>query len=351
MAEQVPRIITTMNTVKTERSHTQRKYSLATALLENSPLGIEDAARLVLELQEALGPLARTKNRATLMERMRRLIKAGSDSIQAGEVSVSFTKAAERSLKARANRRPLTLRDLRYYLRRMENCGDFGKRSLRTISVQECRTVLRSTFGSSCHSYRKARAIMHSVFAYGIRQQWCSRNPVTGVDAPEIPETPIEPLSLAAVHRLERAAREPDHRAMQLSLHLMLYCGVRPTEVQRIDPARDIDWKHREVLIRPQTSKTGGGRIVPLRKANRVRRDCRETIPRNWSKKWKALRRAAGFKLWQADVCRHTFASYHAQRFRNLPQLQIEMGHRSCELLRTRYVMPRLGNEAMEFWK
>lgn len=335
-----------MKTIQTEQ-----KSRLADTLLEHSPLGLEDAARLVLEMQEALGASGRIRNRAVLIERMRRLIREGQRALRENECSASFARAAALSLKARAGRRPLTLRDLRYYLRRMSGTDGFGHRSLRCISTAECRAVLRCAFGSSQHSYRKARAIMHSVFAYGQRQGWCSRNPVTGVDAPEIPESPIEPLSIDAVRRLECAARKPDHRAMQLSLHLMLYCGVRPTEVQRIDPARDIDWKHRQVLIRPQTSKTGGGRIVPLRKAQRIRRDCRETIPRNWCNKWKALRREAGFNRWQADVCRHTFASYHAQRFRNLPQLQLEMGHRSCELLRTRYVMARLGNEATEFWK
>lgn len=340
-----------MNTVKTKRTGTTRGRRLASALLENTPLGVEDAARLVLEMQEALGPLARTRSRAVLMQRMRSLILAGQRGMDETDITVSFARAAEGSLQARAGRRPVTLRDLRYFLRRMARAGDFGRRPLRTITTAECRALLRREFGSSQHSYRKARAILHSVFAYGLRQDWCSRNPVDGVDAPEVPECPITPLSLDAVRRLEVTAREPDHRAMQLSLHLMLYCGVRPNEVQRIDPKRDIDWKHREVLIRPHNSKTGGGRIVPLRKANRVRSDCRGTIPRNWLNKWKALRRAAGFGLWQADVCRHTFASYHAQRFRNLPQLQIEMGHRSCDLLRSRYVMARLGKEAKDFWK
>lgn len=339
------------NTVTAKRIGAPRGSRLAAALLEQSPLGLEDAARLVLEMQEALGSLGQTKNRATLMERMRRLIQAGRQGTEGNEMAVSFAAAAEASLRARAGRRPVTLRDLRYYLRRMARAGEFGSRPLRSMTTADCRALLRREFGRSQHSYRKARAIMHSVFAYGLRQDWCSRNPVDGVDAPEVPECPIEPLSMDAVHRLERAAREPDHRAMQLSLHLMLYCGVRPHEVQRIDPARDIDWKHKEVLIRPRASKTGGGRIVPLRKANRVRSDCRGTIPRNWSNKWKALRRAAGFGCWQADVCRHTFASYHAQRFRNLPQLQVEMGHRSCDLLRSRYVMALLGQGATEFWK
>ena len=42
------------------------------------------------------------------------------------------------------------------------------------------------------------------------------------------------------------------------------------------------------------------------------------------------------------DVCRHTFASYHAAYLRNLPELQLEMGHRDASLLMTRYMAPAL---------
>ena len=41
---------------------------------------------------------------------------------------------------------------------------------------------------------------------------------------------------------------------------------------------------------------------------------------------------------WQPDVLRHTFATHHLATFRNYAELQLEMGHRSIELLRTRYI-------------
>ena len=133
---------------------------------------------------------------------------------------------------------------------------------------------------------------------------------------------------------------------MQLSLHLMLYCGIRPTEVSRIDPERDIDWQNQRVVVRPTTSKTGGGRVVPLRKADAI---TVRTIPRRWVQRWHALRCKAGWNQshpWQPDICRHTFATYHAAHFRNLAALQLEMGHRDSALLRTRYVYAGNGTEA-----
>ena len=62
-------------------------------------------------------------------------------------------------------------------------------------------------------------------------------------------------------------------------------------------------------------------------------------------------RRAAGFRHWVPDVCRHTFATYHAAMFRNLPELQLEMDHLDTSLLRSRYMVPASRKDAELFWK
>ncbi len=193
----------------------------------------------------------------------------------------------------------------------------------------------------------KGRVILHSIFAYGIRQEWCDSNPVSRIEVPSIKEKPITPLSVQEVSRLRRICETEAHQSMRFSLHLMLYCGIRPTEVKRLKPS-DICWEEHQVIIRPQVSKTGGGRAVPLRGlGNLTPHDC--AIPRNWERRWQQLRRAAGFTRWVPDVCRHTFASYHAAHFRNLPALQLEMGHRDCSLLRSRYMVPARRSDAAHF--
>jgi len=55
----------------------------------------------------------------------------------------------------------------------------------------------------------------------------------------------------------------------------------------------------------------------------------------------------------QADVLRHTFASYHARQFRNFASLQMDMGHSSLSLLRTRYLnMEGISSrESAAFWQ
>ena len=41
------------------------------------------------------------------------------------------------------------------------------------------------------------------------------------------------------------------------------------------------------------------------------------------------------------DVLRHTYASYFAKRFKDLPRLQLNMGHHDLSLLRSRYINMR----------
>ena len=246
-------------------------------------------------------------------------------------------------------KRERTVTDFRYYCKRLmvRNPG-LAERRERSITSDDCRAYLKAAYGESAAQYRKARAIMSGVFSTAIRHDWCDANPVSRVEAPDVVKKPIELLKPDEAARLEETAHQPEHQDMQLSLHLMLYCGIRPTEVSRIDPERDIDWENQRVVVRPTTSKTGGGRVVPLRKADAV---TVHTIPRRWVQRWWALRKAAGWSKetahpWRQDVCRHTFATYHAARFRNFPALQLEMGHRDSSLLRTRYVYAGKTTEA-----
>lgn len=90
-----------------------------------------------------------------------------------------------------------------------------------------------------------------------------------------------------------------------------------------------------------------------MNKISHFSRFCLILRSEGWNRKWKALRRAAGYRgnKWVPDVCRHTFASYHAAFFRNLPELQLEMGHRDASLLMTRYMAPALKKDAAAFWK
>ena len=321
----------------------------ADRLMQKLPLCATDAARLILECTEELGERIHGLKQTELLVLLRRVMREGVAAIAAAEQTVTFETAAIKSIEARANRRPTTRRDLRHFVRRMLKVEGIPNLPLRRMTATDCRYILDTAFGNSPSSMNKGRAILHSIFAFGIRHEWTDDNPVRRITASSIRETPIRPLTLAQTRKLQATATHTSHRAMRLSLHLMLYCGLRPTEVQRLSPD-DIDWAKRLIFIRPETAKTGGGRFVPLRCRHLLRKeDC--CIPRNWMMRWRNLRHSAGFrKNWIPDACRHTFASYHAAYFRNLTELQLEMGHRDTTLLRSRYVSAVPPEQARLFW-
>lgn len=318
-------------------------------LLGDTGLQWEDAVRLIREGMEELHEMAQRKNRRDMIRLLRRVIQEGARAVRESERTVSFSTAAWGSVEARSGLRAASRRDLRHFVRRMLRVEMAGELSLRRMDTQQCRSILQQAFGRSPSSFQKGRAIMHSIFAFGMRRGWCDANPVQRIEVPRFTEKEISPLSPGEVERLRAAVERPENRDMKLSLFLMLYSGVRPTEVSRLRP-QDIFWDEKHVVIRSRISKTGGGRIVPLRGFREMRRQ-ELVIPRNWFRRWRALRRAAGFIPWSPDVLRHTFASYHASYFRNLPLLQWEMGHRDASLLYSRYVVPTRRAAAALFWK
>ena len=320
----------------------------ANKILKETGLRAEDAARLALECREALGDLASGKNRAALILLLRRAMQEGARVVRNAEQTVTLEEAAWASVEARRHLRPTTRRDLRQFVRRILRVEGAAKYPLREMRTDDCRRILAAAFGSSQSSYEKGRTILHSIFTYGIQREWCDANPVSRIETPRVKEQAILPLTLPEVEQLLATAQMPEFRDMRFSLRLMLCSGVRPAEVERVQP-EDILRREQQLIIRPRTSKTGGGRMVPLRHTAELKAEDYR-IPRNWQRRWKALRRAAGFRHWVPDVCRHTFATYHAAHYRNLPALQLEMGHRDSTLLRTRYTTPMTDRVARQFW-
>ena len=310
-----------------------------------------DAKRLMQELTERIESALGYADKLHLTALIRRVFDKGIQAVKNEERTVSFREAAEASIQARMHRRPSTCRDLRHFVRRLLRVEGVENRPLRDMNSRECRVILEQAFPDSKHSYNKGRAILHSIFAHGQRQEWCSDNPVSRIESRTVSEIEITPLQPEEIKRLENVVQQPAHQSMRLSLHLMLYCGLRPQEVARLQQ-KHIQWEQGRVIVPAACSKTGGGRVVPLRKKERLK-SADISIPRNWKSRWKQLRRAAGFSSdqWVPDVCRHTFASYHAAFFRNLPELQLEMGHRSSDLLRTRYLNLPQVQQAKEYWR
>ena len=313
------------------------------------------ALRLALELVEQSGAGALRGERR--MNHCRQVIRYGAEQRRAAECSVSFARAAESALKQREDRRPRTVAEFASVCRRLlRERPALAQRRINAMGTEECAELLRAVF-PTLRQRRKGRIILHGIFSHAVHRGWCAENPVQHLRLPAPAEAEILPLTLPQLRVLLRAARSPLHRACMPPLGVMLWCGVRPSEVLRLDWS-DIDREERIIVLRPRHSKTGGWRHVPLRPAllawleDYGMQDRGPLCPPDWGRRWKRLREAAGLIPWQQDVLRHTFASYHVKRFRDFAALQSEMGHRSAALLRTRYLSMRglTAEGARLFW-
>ncbi len=313
-----------------------------------------DLLRLGLELAEYAG---RLRGKARL-QRCRELIRLGVETLQQERRSTTLTKAMLAALEERARRRPRTRNEFRAVcLRMLRAAPAFARRSVRSITAADCRRLLESAFHAP-RQRAKGRVILHGLFAFCQKQQWCSSNPVAAISPPPLQEQEVRSLDMSELRRLLTTALRPEHRACMPALGLMLWAGIRPAEVERID-WQDIDWQEKVIALRPRHSKTGGARHVTLHPVLAVwlheagKRQAGALCPRSWARRWQQLREAAGFTAWQQDSLRHSFASYHVKKWHDFPRLQLEMGHRSAELLRTRYLS--MGGitaaQAEQFWK
>ena len=270
-------------------------------------------------------------------------IAAGKEELRRREKTVSFERAIREALETRRNRRKRTLDDFRYIMRRfLKRCEGLSKRRVRSITPAECAAYIRQAFDTP-RQRNKARLILSGVFTTACKRGWCAENPVRKVEPEHIEEKRITILNKEEIERLMSAAEAFDGGSCLAAIAIMLYAGVRPNEVERLRWS-DVRLDDGVICIAPRHSKTGGARHVTIfppleRILKRIRRPGDERIcPPNWRRRRARLHRKAGFRTWQPDVLRHTFATHHLAAFRNYAELQLEMGHRSAEQLRTRYI-------------
>ena len=270
-------------------------------------------------------------------------IAAGEEELRRREKTVTFARAVEEALEARKDRRARTLSDFRGITRRfMRRCKGLATRRMRSISAEECRGYIREAFDTP-RQRNKARLILSGIFSTACKRGWCAENPVRKVEPERLEEKRISILGKEEIGRLMHTAEKFEGGACLAATAIMLYAGVRPNEVERLRWS-DVRLDDGVICIAPRHSKTGGARHVTIfpplaRILQRVRRPGDERIcPPNWRRRRARLHREAGFATWQPDVLRHTFATHHLATFRNYAELQLEMGHRSAELLRTRYI-------------
>lgn len=325
--------------------NTNKLKYVGAALLEGESVTLIQAARLVLEIKEALG------DEICTITRCREVVSLGLNAIKNKHHTVSFGTAAVECLRSKSHRRPRTLTDIRSIIHKLKKSNpELEHTPLRNLSVEERQSILMNTFTTSRQRH-KARLILSGIFSFSVKRGWCDENPILRVDTPFLREQEIPALTLKEVTQLLKACMDEFDGSCVAGAALMIFAGIRPQEVERL-LWENIAIRDGCVILNSKHTKTGGARhvtILPvLAKWLKFCRDKSKPgpgtpiCPKGWTIKWRKIRKKAGWggrkKSWVPDCLRHTYASYHAKHFKDYNLLQMEMGHRSSSLLRTRYL-------------
>ena len=310
-------------------------------LLRGTNISLLDAARIVRNILDALPE----NSSIAPIQFCAKVIEVGKRNIRSKEMR--FSEGFSLYLQAKDNLRSDSIRDIRYLGKRLIRSNPkLSEYNFSEFNVSECEKWLLQTF-STPSQFNKARTMLYGLFEFALRREWCDKNPIKFIEKRKILEKEIIPLTNTQAKSLLKSAKIQKNSECLPAVGLLLFAGIRPQEVRRLK-WKDIDLEEGFITVRSQCSKTGGVRHVEIAPAlkrilTKHKGEEESTIcPSNWRRKWKNIREESGFKgIWVQDVLRHTYASYFAKRFRNLPRLQLNMGHRDLSLLRSRYVNMR----------
>ena len=258
----------------------------------------------------------------------------------------SFEDGFKIYLESKQHLRPDSIRDIRCIGNRLiRTSPELARRNFSELSAATCDEWINAAF-TTAPQQNKARAMLHALFNFALRRDWCENNPIDKIERRRTIEKQIDPLTLTQIQRLLKTAATYNNGKFTAAAALLIYAGIRPREVRRLT-WRDIDTEENTITVRSQCSKTGGTRQVEIpptlrkiiMKTSSTSAEEEKICPTSWEYHWRKIRNSSGFGgHWAQDVLRHTYASFHAKHYANLPQLQLNMGHRDLALLRSRYI-------------
>ena len=160
-------------------------------------------------------------------------VELGIKEWKAMKKTVSFSVCVAESLKARAHRRRRTLEEIRYVTARMVKAWpDLRHKMMRSLRREDCQRILN--IFPTASGRRKARIILHGICAFACRRGWAGKNPAAETPCPHVKERRVPVLTPEECRRLMTAAQEVCGGECLPAAALMLYAGVRPQEVRRL---------------------------------------------------------------------------------------------------------------------
>lgn len=243
--------------------------------------------------------------------------------------------------------RPRTMQNFKYAAASMIDA--LGAEPLILLKSGQISKWLESIDGSTSRAH--CRRTIEPAFNYAVRQGLISVSPWAAIERNrEKRESTIDILTPEEAEWLLEVAPED----CKVCYALMLFAGVRPRELTRLKWG---DIKDGFLHVSAGVAKTRSARNIEFSPNLAAwldaagQHDAKERIvPNNWERKDRVTRAAADI-AGRADVCRHSFASYHLAAWRDESATKAAMGHtRGSDTLFIHYRAAVTRAAAEAFW-
>jgi len=251
----------------------------------------------------------------------------------------------------------------------------FGGRMLATITGEELRKHIEDTTGGA-DSFNQAVRLCRAFWRWCANppRQWCDAEAVAHLEVKTVSHGDVGILTAKEAATLMSAAEKyfPD---TVVPFAIALFCGLRQAEIERLRPE---DVSAEGVTVPAISSKTKRRRFIAMNEPlkawlSKYHRNGADVIPSNWSRKEKAVRRLAGWRVWSdlvptvdpeleaeapkdapdwpTNALRHTAATVAVSLGKPLESLVFEHGHSGgVALLKRHYLGVMKPTQAAAIW-
>jgi site-specific recombinase XerD len=234
-------------------------YANADEVLKPFGISVSAAANVVAECLKIVGDLSNMHAAAkSYAARNKTVIKKS-----VAEVITDFLLVKKARTKKGHGASERYMADLDGRLSRFSEDCKKDCANVTTADVQDWLDGLKVDKKSiSPQSYRNFRAVLHSLFAFAAKRNYCANNPVSATEKIDRGEKDIEVFTPVEIERLLESARvnHPDYLPC---LAIGAFAGLRSAEIERLDWA-DVDLVKKQIVLARTKTKTASRRVVPI---------------------------------------------------------------------------------------
>ncbi|MBC2601772.1 tyrosine-type recombinase/integrase [Puniceicoccus vermicola] len=240
------------------------------------------------------------------------------------------------------------------------------------VSQDDIEEILRKDFSSASS---RNTAILHAkpMFSYAIRTlRVATNNPFDGI--PKF-ATAQKGISIATPEQVIQAIKQgcQDHTKntdlpedlrldcndARSAVAILAFAGLRPEVELGNLYWNAIDLHRKTIRVRTTDSKTRSGRYVDIEnnllswlKLIPAKDRQGKVAPSNWKRKWRVIRRFAGFERADADVLRHSYATYYHRGINgSVDALRANLGHGTTDVTFGHYLDTDVEKaQALRYW-